>query len=174
MFPSGSAQRKGALERTMELIKQGKYDIAAFSFPQLVSFATLVTSADVENMGTFQVYLDRALSLGHFTDQELSDNFGSFTDLVHLYALSGCLREDQTMLKYLMIVVDKIQITSQNSRLPDKVNDQLVKIVWTMVYRDIIVMRQKQDYKSNPLVPRMLEFLINYRRASELTKLEML
>lgn len=42
------------------------------------------------------------------------------------------------------------------------------------MYRDLIVSREQGDRKSNPLLPRVLEFLFNYRRVAELTKLEML
>ena len=64
--------------------------MSRFTFSQLVSYIGFV-SADVESLLVFQSYLDKAMSLRQFTESELSDNFDSFTDLVHLYALNGCL-----------------------------------------------------------------------------------
>jgi hypothetical protein len=91
MFPAGSAQRKAFVERTMELLKRNDYDISKFSFPQLVSYITLVTESEVESATVFQNYLDKALSLRQFSDEELSDHFDAFTNIVHLFALEGCL-----------------------------------------------------------------------------------
>lgn len=94
MFPKGSAQRKAFVERTMGLLKQNNYDINKFSFSQLVSYISLVTESQVESLSIFQNYMDKAMSLRQFSDQELSDNFDAFTNIVHLFALHGCLKDD--------------------------------------------------------------------------------
>ena len=65
--------------------------MSRFTFSQLVSYIGFVSESDVESLLVFQSYLDKAMSLRQFTELELSDNFDSFTDLVHLYALNGCL-----------------------------------------------------------------------------------
>lgn len=113
LFPSGSSQRSRFLSRSLSLLQSSNYDMSRFTFPLLVSYIGFVAEADVENLLVFQDYLDRAVSLRQYTEQELSDNFDSFTELVHLYALNGCLKEDQTMMKYMMILSDKIQLPNE-------------------------------------------------------------
>lgn len=174
-FPKGSEERTVFVKKTLEQFRNNDYDINKFTFPQLVTFISLVNETKTESLQLFQTYLDKAVSFELYQDQELQDNFGKYISIIYTFALEGLLEDNQAMYKFMMMLNDKLQSSRQDARADDSINKNLVNLVWTLVYRETCVDKtDAQQTSLCPTIPKLLEFLASFKRTEELSKLELL
>jgi hypothetical protein len=92
---------------------------------------------------------------------------------MHTFALHGKLQEGATCYKFMLILSNKLLVQSYDKYGgKNSVNENLISIIWTLMYREIIVRQEKNNRDLNPLIPRLLEKLYSFKREEPLTKVE--
>ena len=117
-------------------------------------------------------YIDTAILRNIFDENEIKEKFGSIVRLMHILALHDNLNEGATTMKFMLSLTDRIQTLLSQKTYDYPIHRNLVNIIWTMIYRDEVV--ETSSKSSNPLIPRLLEKLYNYKRDSSLTRVEYL
>ena len=172
-FKKGSPQRAEFVKRLMMDLKRKNYDMTKFNFVQLVDMIELISETDIENVIIFQNFFDKAISLNQYSDADLLNDFEPFTKLIHVFALNGCLQNDQITKKFIVLLTDKIREKSETKKsMPGLMNDNLIMIIWTLIYHDSLVARS--THTPNPQLPRLLERLSEFKRVQKLSDLELI
>ena len=88
---------------------------------------------------------------------------------VHCLAKHNQLTESSTSaLKFMVLLSDKIQ--KSDKFVEGSIHHNLVNLIWTLVYRE----SQNETSPINPLIPKLLENLYNYKREKPLDNTEYL
>jgi len=96
-------------------------------------------------------------------------------NLIHTFALHDQLQDGASMYQFM------IQIANHVDKLSKETHNNLIHLIWTFIYRDTIKDEEKSQSgisrsatDSNPLIPRLIEHLYNYKREAPLTRNEYL
>ena len=67
-------------------------------------------------------------------------------------------------------------MTSREDIKHIELRHKLINVIWTLIYRENELEKgaalRRQSFEQNPLIPRLLESLYNYKRTAPLSRLE--
>ena len=101
-----------------------------------------------------------------FDDRSLMKDIGKFISLAQTFALSGQKVEGSTFFKLITLIKGQISMANKDSIKHLGVEEKLIGLLWTLIYRENELSKgaalRRQQFESNPLVPRLLESLYKY------------
>lgn len=150
-------------------MREDKIDIRGFNFGQLGKFIAIVAEHSPWDLPVFAKYVDNAISQGFYNEKELDDKFRAFVGLMHTFALHGEMTEGAAGIYFTLMISKELQ--KKNNVLKPSVHENLIDIVWTLIYKETTLGNQKE---MNPLIPKLIESLYNYQRDTPLSRNELL
>ena len=90
---------------------------------------------------------------------------------MHTFALNGEPLDGAAILKFIMILKRKVMASEQPDLLEPVVKDQLISVIWMMIYRELDLPSNNAQ-KMNPLIPRLLMSLFSFKRDKPLSRIE--
>ena len=136
------------------------------NFHQLTEFVEHVADCSPKDLPVFKNYVDQALTQELFDDRSLMKDIGKFISLAQTFALSGQRVEGSTFFKLITLIKGQISMANKDSIKHLGVEEKLIGLLWTLIYRENELSKgaalRRQQFESNPLVPRLLESLYKY------------
>ena len=96
---------------------------------------------------------------------------------MHTFALNGEPSNGAASYRFLLLLKAKATKATDGSNLDKMLHERLIDAIWTMIHRESLILKDMSRAgrtfsasDSNPLIPRLLEFLYSYKRDKPLTK----
>lgn len=111
-----------------------------------------------------------------FNDKTLKPALEQLVNLMQIFALSGQKVDGPAFYKLITLFKGYIPTNNKGTIEHIEVRKRLIGLIWTMIYRDNelqqVATLRRQQYEQNPMIPRLLESLYQYKRQEPLSKLE--
>ena len=122
------------MKEFLDSLKENRYDVKSLEFGDLLDLIDLVAQYHPEDLHVFVNYINNALSHEIWSKPMINDNFHKMCELVNNLGLKGRMNDDQLMRKFTNILHDRLQ-----SKFDGTVHHNLISIIWSLVYKDLIV-----------------------------------
>jgi len=124
----------------------------------------------------FVKYLDAAVLQRFYDDDAFNNNFDQYIDVMWRFGINGYVEESPKMIKFVQILTQKLR--GDNKSIPHAVHKNLINLLWVLIQRETHLTDSANGSlaisQRNPLIPRLLTHLYNYKPRRKLTKMEYL
>jgi len=80
--------------------------------------------------------MDAAITQDYFSEKQLDAKFPEYINMMHTFALNGEPIDGPAMLKFIMILKNKVMASESPDLLDNAVKDNLISVLWLMIYRE--------------------------------------
>ncbi len=152
----------------MKALRENKFDIRRFNFVQLSKLVQLVAQYQKADLHVFFRYVLSCVEQEYFPKKVLREQFTSFSRLFHMFVREGFISaETPTRLYFSYVLTLKEKMETEGGAKAVSF-DEIVHLLWAL-------MATEDEVMQNPLIPRLLERLHEFKRPeSPLSKDELL